>query len=88
MGEVVEPLEQISDFIHSRFSSGIKLINKNTQLFDEKIIDSFALAELIPFLEEKFQIKIRPMEILPENFETINRIANFVLQKSILSKST
>jgi acyl carrier protein len=45
------------------------------------IIDSFAMIQLVHFLEERFQIKVQPHEASPEYLDTISDIAQFVHDK-------
>ena len=43
-------------------------------LVEENIIDSLGIFRLIAFLEEQFDFKLEPEDIVLENFETINAI--------------
>lgn len=47
-------------------------------LLDEGIVDSTGILEVVMFLEETFEIVIEDDEMIPENFDTIGRIASFV----------
>lgn len=47
-------------------------------------IDSIDIANLIALLEERFLIEISPLDILPENFESVIAIENFI--KSLKEK--
>ncbi len=44
-------------------------------------IDSTGMLEVIAFVEEEFDIEISDTEMLPENLDTIARIAAFVARK-------
>ncbi len=44
-------------------------------------VDSTGMLEVIAFLEETFGIKIEDQEMMPQNLETIARIAAFVVRK-------
>jgi acyl carrier protein len=50
-------------------------------LIDGGIIDSLAIMKLLAFLEEKFHIQISGNELLLENFENLNAIAQLVERK-------
>lgn len=52
--------DQISDF--------------NMDLFENGMLDSLGIAQLVAALEETFNIEIDPEDILPENFSTVNEI--------------
>lgn len=42
------------------------------------IIDSMNVLELVMFVEENFGFKVKDDEILPENFDSISKLAAFV----------
>ena len=48
---------------------------------DNGIIDSMNILELISFVEERFGIKVVDHEIIPENFDSIDRLATYVESK-------
>jgi acyl carrier protein len=52
---------------------------------EEGIIDSMNVMELILFVEEKFGVEVIDDEIVPDNFDSVARIARFVRQKSAVA---
>jgi acyl carrier protein len=56
---------------------GTKLESEQS-LIQSGILDSLSLLRLIRFLEEEFQIVVEDGELIPDNFETIERVAEFV----------
>lgn len=50
----------------------------DTPLLEDGIIDSMGLQMLLLFLEEKFNVALPDEELVPENFETIQKISDFV----------
>lgn len=42
------------------------------------IIDSTAVMELIAFLEERYRIKLQDRDLIPDNFDSVNKLARFV----------
>ncbi|WP_297027160.1 acyl carrier protein [uncultured Dialister sp.] len=50
----------------------------NMDLFENDMLDSLGIAQLVAALEENFNIEIDPEDILPENFSTINEISALV----------
>jgi acyl carrier protein len=42
------------------------------------IIDSTAVMELMAFLETRYRIKLQDPELIPDNFDSINKLARFV----------
>jgi acyl carrier protein len=55
-------------------------------LIEGSIIDSLGIQKLIAFLESSFSINIDDMEVLPENFETVQSISSFVRNKKTGTK--
>jgi acyl carrier protein len=53
----------------------------DTSLFRTSVIDSFGLFALAAFLEDRFGIKVGDEDLVPENFDSIARIAHFVAAK-------
>ena len=53
----------------------------NSQLVEQGIIDSIGIFNLILFLEEKFNISIDGEEINFDEFGTIKKISNLILNK-------
>jgi acyl carrier protein len=50
-------------------------------LIETGIIDSLGIQILLAYLESTYSIKISDDELLPENFETIDAIDQFIRQK-------
>lgn len=50
-------------------------------LVDAGIIDSTGVLELVEFLEDRYEIRISDEELLPDNLDSISRIATFVGRK-------
>ena len=50
-------------------------------ILDRGIIDLTGVLEVIGFIEDTFGSTIEDSEMLPENLESIDRIANFVTRK-------
>lgn len=56
-------------------------LDVETSLFRRGIIDSFGLFTLASFLEQRFSIVVGDEDMVPENFDTISRIASFVTRR-------
>lgn len=56
-------------------------IKDDSLIFVEGIFDSMGFVLLINFIEETFGIKAKDSELLEDNFESINAMANFVEKK-------
>jgi len=49
------------------------------------VIDSMNVIELVLFLEQQFGIQVPDHEIVPDNFDSIEQLANFVQQKQCVN---
>jgi acyl carrier protein len=57
-------------------------LQSDTKLFIEGIFDSMGFALLLDFLETKFQISAEDSDLVEENFESIDAIADFITRKN------
>ena len=64
------------------FTSDQDALGNDDSFLDKGIIDSTGILELVMFLEEQFGVKVDDSELLPENFDSINRLAQFVGRKT------
>ena len=56
-------------------------LTADMSFLDNGIIDSTGVLELIAFLETEFAITIEDTEIVPENLDTLDRVAAFLERK-------
>ena len=56
-------------------------INDDSLIFKEGYFDSMGFMVLITYIEEEFGIKTNDSDLVEENFESINAIADFVIRK-------
>jgi acyl carrier protein len=74
--------EQVRAFITTNFYvADPAALDEEASLLDRGIIDSTGVLEVIFFIEETFGIKVEDSEMLPENLDSIERIAYFVSRK-------
>lgn len=73
----------ISQFIINNFllDDQKENIDVNISLYENRIIDSTGVLEVVDFLEEKFGIKIEDDELVPDNLDSINKMSKFVQRK-------
>lgn len=75
--------EKIHRFIRDNFYLPDDItVTDDTSLPDHGIVDSTGMLEIIGFLERTFAIQVPDEEILPENFDTVERIAAYVEAKA------
>lgn len=56
-------------------------LDENLSFQESGILDSMGFLELVTFIEEHFVIRISDNELVPENFDTLRRISDFVEHK-------
>lgn len=74
---------QIAKFIAENFlfsSQGFPYA-EDASLLENGVIDSMNVLQLVMFVEEKFKVTVEDDEILPENFDSVANLANFVRRK-------
>jgi len=57
-------------------------LQSDTKLFVEGIFDSMGFALLLDYLETTFQISANDSDLVEENFESIDAIAEFIVKKN------
>jgi acyl carrier protein len=76
----VDSKARVRQFIQENFFVSGPL-GDDESLLDQGIIDSTGVLEVIGFIETGFQIQVLDEEMLPENLDSIARIAAFVERK-------
>jgi len=76
-------LESLEKFLLSDIASdlGKKALDPDENLLEQSIIDSLGILKLVTFLEESYSIQVIDEDIVPENFQSLNSMVNFVEQK-------
>jgi acyl carrier protein len=57
--------------------------NQNFNFIEEGMLDSFDIVTLVTALDEKYDISIDGMDIVPENFATIDSIENLLIKNGV-----
>lgn len=50
----------------------------NASFLEEGIVDSLGVMELVLFIEEKFGVKVKDEELTPDNFDSVNNLAEYI----------
>ena len=53
----------------------------DASLLREGIIDSLGVVELVEFVQKRFVIKVDQQDVVPENFDSVAKIAAYVSRK-------
>jgi acyl carrier protein len=60
---------------------GLTELKDDEPILTNNIIDSLGSLRMIAFLEETFPLTIEDTDMVPENFQTVNDVGNFVITK-------
>jgi acyl carrier protein len=73
--------ETILEFIEEEAELDDVELDADTSLFRDQLLDSMNLTSLIAFLEETFGIRVKPMDIVYENLDTVNHMLAYIARK-------
>ncbi len=54
---------------------------KDASFLENGIVDSMNVLELVMFVEENFSIQVSDNDIVPDNFDSVEKLASFVRSK-------
>ena len=76
--------ERVKQFVVENFYvTDPSELTDDTSLITSGFVDSTGMLEVIAFLESEYGIDIEDQETVPENLETIGRVAAFVTRKRL-----
>ena len=64
------------------FSDDPTQLERDVSFLEEGIVDSTGVLELVMFVEETFGITVEDEEIVPENFDSVEKLERYVRQKA------
>lgn len=73
---------QLAEYIENEIAydrGGTPLLPDDPLL--EGVIDSTAMLRLVLYIEEHFGVRVEDEELVPENFESVRRLAEFIESK-------
>jgi acyl carrier protein len=74
--------QRIKTFILEKFPLAMKRgLQNDEKLLEKGILDSMGVLEVVEFLEQEFDISISDEDLLPENFQSIDCLTEFVKQR-------
>ena len=71
----------IKHYIVKESFSQEKDIQNDTLIFENSLLDSMGFLFLIDFLKDEFKIEIDDIDLVDDNFKSIDFITNFLLKK-------
>ncbi|HEB50642.1 MAG TPA: acyl carrier protein [Desulfobulbus sp.] len=81
MSETVNTIRRFI-FDNFLFDAGEDDLGNDDSFLEQGIIDSTGVLELVEWLEETFSISVDDEELIPENLDSVNRLAAYVARKT------
>lgn len=79
----MDTMQRVRDFVRSNFLvSDDVLLTDSASLLELGIVDSTGVLEIIAFVERSYGFAVADDEIIPENLDSIERIAAYVGRKT------
>ena len=72
---------EVRQFVCQNFYVANPSFGDDTSFLEQGIVDSTAILEVVAFLEERYGIKVHDSDFVPENLDSLDRIAAFVSRK-------
>lgn len=74
----VVSVDELTDYLANELNVDVADIAPDTELFSSGLVDSFAMIDLISFVEQKCSIRLSASEITLDNFDSIDRVTSFL----------
>ena len=71
-------IQTLGEYIKEQYNAKL---DKQENIFNSGIIDSLGFVNLIGFISEAFEIEFEPEDLIEDNFYSLERMAQFILQK-------
>jgi acyl carrier protein len=73
----------LTEFIAGELMSGNggQAVDRDDDLIRRGIVDSLGITQIIEFCESRYGIRITDADLVPANFQTVRRLAEFVDRK-------
>ena len=62
--------------------SRVETFKDDDSFIESGILDSTGVLELLQYIEEKFTFRVADDEIVPENLDSLNKLAAFIARKT------
>jgi acyl carrier protein len=84
MANEKEVRTQIRRFVIDNFLMGdeASMLPDGGSFLESGVIDSTGVLEVVTWLEETFAIKVADNDLVPENLDSVDNLAKYVLRKS------
>jgi acyl carrier protein len=86
----MESKKEIRNFVIENFLYGKddNTLSDDVSFLEKGIIDSTGVLELVSFIEDKYGFSVSDDELVPDNFDTLNKLSAFVSNKKNTADQT
>lgn len=78
----IDTRDQVRDFLCEKFPACQQdSFSDQDSLIETGIVDSMGMLELVVFVESDFEIEVQDVDLVPENFESVEALSKFVESK-------
>jgi acyl carrier protein len=70
--------ENLRRYLHEKQGLEPEDFEDDTLLFSSGLLDSFSMVDLIMFIEDTAGVRVHPVDVTLDNFDSIDRILAFV----------
>ncbi len=80
MQQIEQELRQfvVDNFL---FGEGEEQLSNEDSFLEKGLIDSMGILNLVNYVQEKFAVTVADEELIPENWDSVRRVADFVESK-------
>ena len=71
-------IQTLGEYIEEQYNAQL---DTQENIFNSGIIDSLGFVNLIGFISEAFEIEFEPEDLIEDNFYSLERMAQVILQK-------
>ena len=71
-------IQTLGEYIKEQYDAKL---DKQENIFNSGIIDSLGFVNLIGFISEAFEIEFEPEDLIEDNFYSLEKMAQIILQK-------
>lgn len=77
---MIDYVAVVKEFIVSNFLFGSDggSLGEDDSFLENGIIDSTGIMEVVAWVEETFDFKVRDEDLLPENFDSVKRLVTYI----------
>jgi acyl carrier protein len=80
---MADTVQEIRQFIFDNFlfDAAEEDLGNDDSFLEQGVIDSTGVLELVEWLEETFDFAVDDEELIPENLDSVNKLAAFITKK-------